>query len=486
MKNISLTELADRFNSDKGMLRAPHHGYTFVYEMLFHSLRDKPVSILELGLARTTEDYRGRSEERDCALSPSVEMWLRYFEQAHVTGFDLSDFSQHRDSRFTFIQGDLGKEADYDRILEGQAGFDIVVDDGSHASFHQMLAFTKLFGAVREGGFYIVEDTWSQPSSIEKAFPVSHTISRLFREFLLLGYFPDTSPVPSAEFNRYLGQINNVLFVPYHNEQGGSDQLMVVHKRADSKFHHYRSRIRFYKDPPRGGDRPSLLENAALCPDNPYPRYHLAQLDVDSGNLSAAWEHIKAASALATGDPAVTLLRVRLLFDMGKCEEAVAAEPAYMRGPVASEVIGLGFSEYLMETGAHEAADRILQNLLATAPDSSRCHYLLGTLEEALKHWEKAEAYYLRAFEILPAKLMYLKAYARMARKRKIPGLAEYLLDKGAHFQEHPGFHVLLANVYLGYGMPHEALEQARLLLPDPGKAAWAKAFIAKHSGTAG
>jgi len=131
MKNISLTELADRFNSDKGMLRAPHHGYTFVYEMLFHSLRDKPVSILELGLARTTEDYRGRSEERDCALSPSVEMWLRYFEQAHVTGFDLSDFSQHRDSRFTFIQGDLGKEADYDRILEGQAGFDIVVDDGS-------------------------------------------------------------------------------------------------------------------------------------------------------------------------------------------------------------------------------------------------------------------------------------------------------------------------------------------------------------------
>ncbi len=482
MEDESLTELADRFSSDKGILRMPHHGYTFVYEMLFQRLRDKPLSILELGLARTTEDYRGRSEKRSCALSPSVEMWLRYFSRAHVTGFDLSDFSQHKHSRFSFLRGDLGKETDYDRILGNDAGFDIIVDDGSHASFHQMLAFKKLFAAVREGGYFIIEDVWSQPSSIEKSSPTSHTVSQLFRQFMQLGYFPETSPVPASEFNQYLGQINNILFVPYHNEQGGSDQLLVIHKRTGSQFHRYRSKIRFYRNPPREDDRPSLVVHAGICPDNPYPRYHLCQLDVARKDIPAAWENIKAASMLVTDDPDITLLRVRLLFETGRHDEAMADALENMKGRVASEVIGLGLSKYLIEAEAFAEAGQILQRLLEIAPDSSRCQFFMGRLEEAMKQWSKAEACYLRAFEMLPSRLMYLKAYARMARKRKAPELVQYLLEKGTDFRGHAEFHVLLAKVYIRYGKSFEALEQARCLLPDSDKAEWARDFMAKHS----
>jgi len=486
MENESLTGLADRFNSDKGMLRTPHHGYTFVYEMLFQPLRDKPLAILELGLARTTEDYRGRSERRSCTLSPSVEMWLRYFTKAHVTGFDLSDFSQQKHSRFTFVRGDLGKETDYDRILENGAGFDIIVDDGSHASFHQMLAFKKLFAAVREGGYFIIEDAWSQPPSIEQLSPTSHTISRLFRQFMKLGYFPDTSPVPASDFNRYLGQINNVLFVPYHNEQGGSDQLLVIHKRTGSQFHRYRSKIRFYQHPPREDDRASLLVHAGISPDNPYPWFHLGQLDVAREDFPAAREHIKAASMLESDDPDITLLRVRILFESGQHHEAVADALENMKQRVASEVIGFGFSKYLIDVEAFGEARQILQRLHDIAPDSSRCYFLLGRLEEAMNEWSKAEACYLRAFEMLPSRLNYLKAYARMARKRKAPGLVEYLLEKSADFREHTDFQVLLATVYLRYGKTSEALEQARSLLPDSDKGEWARDFMAKHSAAVG
>ena len=485
MNDLSLTELADRYKSDKGMLRLPHHGYTFVYEMLFNPLRHKPVSLLELGLARTSEDYRGRSETRSCTLSPSVEMWLQYFDHAHVTGFDLSDFSQHKDSRFTFIQGDLGNSNDYNRILENDAAFDIVIDDGSHASFHQMLAFSKLFSAVKDGGYYIIEDTWSQPASIEKKNPVSHTISALFRKFMELGYFPETSPLPSTDLNRYLGEINNILFVPYHNLQGGSDQMIVIQKKGGSRFHHYRSKVRFFRNPPDEEERSSLCRNADVSPDNPYPRYYLAMLDVACNDLPAAWDNIEMASELSENDPEIILLRIKLIFERGEVEKAVLSAMEYMQDKVAREVIGLSFSEFLIDREAFDGADRLLKEIIASEPDSSRGYFLIGKLAEARGQLADAEANYMRAYEILPTRLKYLKSYARIARKRKSPELIDFLLKQGPVYSGQAEYRVLLANIYIRYGRTQDALEQAHSLAADSDLSGWARDFIERYSASA-
>jgi hypothetical protein len=39
-----------------------------------------------------------------------------------------------------------------------EAPFDIIIDDGSHFNAHQILSFQHLWGALKDGGVYVVED----------------------------------------------------------------------------------------------------------------------------------------------------------------------------------------------------------------------------------------------------------------------------------------------------------------------------------------
>ena len=45
--------------------------------------------------------------------------------------------------------------------------FDIIIDDGSHASHHQQVSFATLFRHLADGGLYIIEDLHFQPAELE-------------------------------------------------------------------------------------------------------------------------------------------------------------------------------------------------------------------------------------------------------------------------------------------------------------------------------
>jgi hypothetical protein len=47
---------------------------------------------------------------------------------------------------------------DLAELCRQEAPFDIIIDDGSHLSAHQIATFEHLYGALREGGVYVVED----------------------------------------------------------------------------------------------------------------------------------------------------------------------------------------------------------------------------------------------------------------------------------------------------------------------------------------
>jgi hypothetical protein len=49
---VTLTELANRYGSDKGTVHGAQHNYTALYDLLFVRLRQQPIAFLELGLAR--------------------------------------------------------------------------------------------------------------------------------------------------------------------------------------------------------------------------------------------------------------------------------------------------------------------------------------------------------------------------------------------------------------------------------------------------
>src|SRR5438067_9946788 len=80
-----LTCLADRFGSDKGNLHDAH-GYTRIYQRLFGPLRERPITLLEMGLLRPDVDDRrkinvteGFSNFAKARSAPSLEMWRAFF-----------------------------------------------------------------------------------------------------------------------------------------------------------------------------------------------------------------------------------------------------------------------------------------------------------------------------------------------------------------------------------------------------------------------
>ena len=156
-----LTHLANRFGSDKGNQYFDRHHYTRLYSALFRDLRYRPIRLLELGLLHPSV---GRPANR----APSLEMWAAYFPNGQILGFDIEDFSSVSLPRCTIFRGDMGSRDDLRELVEQTRGeFDVIIDDGSHASQHQQTALATLFPHVVSGGIYVIEDLQYQPPEIE-------------------------------------------------------------------------------------------------------------------------------------------------------------------------------------------------------------------------------------------------------------------------------------------------------------------------------
>lgn len=150
-----LTELANSYNSDKGNVYKCAHHYTQHYEKVFSKYRNKPnFSLLEIGLNRD-----------DCSEVPSLRMYRDYFgKEAKLSGFDIRpEFKAFEEAGFEIFIGDQSSPDSLKQCLTGQ--YDIIIDDGSHASSHQQISLRELWQAVKPGGIYVIEDLHWQPFS---------------------------------------------------------------------------------------------------------------------------------------------------------------------------------------------------------------------------------------------------------------------------------------------------------------------------------
>jgi hypothetical protein len=227
----TLTELANRYGSDKGTVHGDRHNYTALYDLLFARLRQQPIAFLELGLARGGPENPGVSRPT-AADSPSVNMWLEYFPAAMIYGFDITDFSSIRHDRFHFVQGDASKPEDMHRLAGAAERFDVVIDDGSHASPHQQLAFKHLFPKVAPGGIYIIEDLHWQSPVFETIIPGTPKTADFFGAVLDQGaYYPN--PILSKdEMETVRGQIAAHALFPSFNGQASGPKILVLQKAA--------------------------------------------------------------------------------------------------------------------------------------------------------------------------------------------------------------------------------------------------------------
>ena len=222
----NLTQLANEYGSDKGELVAEGHRYTYLYDLMFHPLRDRALRFLEIGLARGGPETGGSIERK--VLSPSVQMWLDYFPSAHIYGFDICDFSDAEQTRFTFVRGDSGSEEDLGRLARAATDFDVILDDASHASYHQQLALRVLFPQMAAGGLYVLEDLHWQSPVFETQLPsVPKTGEFLYRYFIQGVYLENC--LLSKEFMETLkGRVASFAYFPSFNRFACPVKLIVL------------------------------------------------------------------------------------------------------------------------------------------------------------------------------------------------------------------------------------------------------------------
>ncbi|MBB5803214.1 demethylmacrocin O-methyltransferase [Saccharothrix ecbatanensis] len=138
-----LTELAVRFGSDKW----GEHWYATHYDRHFAPLKDKRVTVLELGIGGYDDPAAGGA---------SLQMWRHYFRRGVVHGLDHFPKTGLRAPRLHTHCGDQSDAAFLERLETGP--LDIVIDDGSHLSHDVISSFRALFPKLRPGGLYVVED----------------------------------------------------------------------------------------------------------------------------------------------------------------------------------------------------------------------------------------------------------------------------------------------------------------------------------------
>src|SRR6266487_2878970 len=124
------------------------HGYGHTYDALFWRFKYRPIKLLEIGIGGYGKRLGGES----------LNAWQAYFPFATIIGCDIRNKTQLSAFRTKIYVLDQSSKAQLEELRDKERAFDIIIDDGSHLSSHQICTFETLFGALKSGGIYIIED----------------------------------------------------------------------------------------------------------------------------------------------------------------------------------------------------------------------------------------------------------------------------------------------------------------------------------------
>lgn len=121
-------------------------GYFEIYDRAFASLRNSKVRLLEIGIQN----------------GGSLEIWSKYFPQHSILiGCDIDEKCKklhYEKNSIKVVVGDILTEQIQRTITAHSSQFDIIIDDGSHASNDIIQAFANFFPKLADGGLFVVED----------------------------------------------------------------------------------------------------------------------------------------------------------------------------------------------------------------------------------------------------------------------------------------------------------------------------------------
>ncbi len=137
-----LNNIGNKCGTDKA---SSSHNYLHKYEFFLKRWKEESISLCELGI------YKGQS----------LQMWLEYFDNAHIIGVDIDkDCKRYEsyDQRCNVLIHDMSKTEEIYELSREIDGVTIIIDDASHIWSHQIKSLIILFKVLRNGGIYILED----------------------------------------------------------------------------------------------------------------------------------------------------------------------------------------------------------------------------------------------------------------------------------------------------------------------------------------
>lgn len=210
---MDLTAIANRSLTDKGTVTGLGHGYTLLYELLLSNIRLEALNFCEIGLCRGGPEVEDGAIERTVEALPSVAMWHSYMPNANLYGVDISDFSGFETDWFKFVRADCGDAAQLQKVVDLGVEFDFILDDGSHAAFHQQQTFLSLFPTLKSGGLFIIEDMHWQPGAYELRLPAVPRTDDLFRRFMADGHFSGSGALALDRWKALEPEIKNIFLI---------------------------------------------------------------------------------------------------------------------------------------------------------------------------------------------------------------------------------------------------------------------------------
>jgi hypothetical protein len=225
----TLTTIAERFNTDKNRHTGNRHFYSRIYDKLLSPRRFSLRRLMEIGLCR------GLAEQSQME-TPSVELWQTYFPFCHVIGVDLTDFSKFNNERFSSLTCDQSKPDQLGAVAKSlePGSLDVIIDDGSHASFDQQATLRAFFPLLADGGWYFIEDLdWQPPGEDRGKIALTKD---LLREIQEQNVAPSIDPMRIVELS---GQISQILFFDSHYELNRATLLgglVAIQKRGGAGF----------------------------------------------------------------------------------------------------------------------------------------------------------------------------------------------------------------------------------------------------------
>ena len=151
----TLCDIMKECGSDKSTI----HNYAHVYHVLFKHMRNKKITLFEVGIGSNNVNIPSNMGENGVP-GASLKGWARYFPHANIYGADIDQdclFKQDRISTFYVDQCDRHVIADMWKAYNG-AKLDIFIDDGLHDVCGNVTLFEESQHMIKIGGFYIIED----------------------------------------------------------------------------------------------------------------------------------------------------------------------------------------------------------------------------------------------------------------------------------------------------------------------------------------